>query len=48
LEEKSGRIYFVDHNSSTTTWDDPREKADDEKSKPLPEERKRRALSSRL
>ncbi|UPK90361.1 hypothetical protein LCI18_001296 [Fusarium solani-melongenae] len=48
LEEKSGRIYFVDHNSSTTTWDDPRERSDAEESEPLPEGRKRRAISSRL
>ncbi|KAM6536466.1 hypothetical protein FALCPG4_002470 [Fusarium falciforme] len=48
LEEKSGRIYFVDHNAGTTTWDDPRAKPDAEKSGPLPGERKRRVINSRL
>lgn len=26
-ETKNGRPYFVDHNTQTTTWDDPRQKA---------------------
>lgn len=26
-ETKDARPYFVDHNTKTTTWDDPREKA---------------------